>query len=261
MSDSKDSKKLSEERYSKFAQGYVESQTHAKGYDLDQFIKISDPQPDWQMLDIATGGGHTALTFAPHVKNIIASDLTENMLLAAEKNIKEKGIENITFRQADAENLPFDDEQFDLVTCRIAAHHFPNAQKFVQETSRVLKPGGRFLLQDHVLSEDKSVADFAENFETLRDPSHNHAFSLSAWTHMLVHAGFEIYHQEEIIKRHPFIDWVKRQGHGQEVISELEQLLDNASETIKAWLSPLEWGTPDASFVNHHILIGSDKKS
>ncbi len=260
MNDPKDSKKLSEERYAKFAQGYVDSQTHSKGYDLDQFIKIANPQPNWKMLDIATGGGHTALKFSPYVKSVIASDLTENMLIAAESNIKAKGVENITFRQADAENLPFEDQQFDLVTCRIAAHHFPDAEKFIQETARVLKTGGRFLLQDHVLSEDSTVAEFAENFETIRDPSHNHAFSLYAWTQMLENAGFNIFHKEEIIKRHPFIDWVKRQGHDQDVITQLDQLLANASESIQAWLAPIDWGTPQASFVNHHILLAADKK-
>lgn len=257
MNNPKDSKRLSEERYSKFAQAYVTSQTHAKGYDLDQILRIADPHPDWEMLDVATGGGHTALKFSPHVKSVIASDLTENILVAAKAHIKEMGANNISFRQADAENLPFEDQHFDLVTCRIAAHHFPDAQKFVQESARVLKPGGRFLLQDHVLSEDKEVAAFAENFETLRDPSHNHAFSQSAWIKILENAGFQIFHTEEIIKRHPFIDWAERQGHGSEVIKQLTQMLINASEKSKSWLAPHSWDTPEASFVNHHILIAA----
>ena len=61
MPTKKDSKALSEERYAKFAQGYVSSPSHAKGYDLDRLVEIAQPKPHWEALDIATGGGHTAL--------------------------------------------------------------------------------------------------------------------------------------------------------------------------------------------------------
>ena len=158
MPKEKDSKALSEERYSQYAQGYVSSQSHAKGYDLDRLVEIAKPQPTWKMLDIATGGGHTALKFAPLVKSVIASDLTEKMLTAAEAHIQEKGAVNVSFKIADAEDLPFENTRFDLVTCRIAPHHFPDVQKFTQEAARVLKPGGFLLVQDHVLPEDQKAA-------------------------------------------------------------------------------------------------------
>ena len=74
-----DSKKLSEERYTQYAEGYVTSQTHAKGADLERLVAIAQPQPDWTVLDVATGGGHTALRFARHVAQVTASDLTERM--------------------------------------------------------------------------------------------------------------------------------------------------------------------------------------
>ena len=172
-----DSKKLSKERYSQFAEGYVTSLTHAKGADLDMLLDIAKPQADWHVLDIATGGGHTALKFAPHVEKVIASDLTPKMLEKAEQFITSQGIQNVEFQVADAENLPFEDNQFDLVTCRIAPHHFPNVAKFVQESARVLKAGGLLLIQDHVLSENTDVANVADSFEKLRDPSHNKAYS------------------------------------------------------------------------------------
>ena len=80
MSESQDSKALSQARYSRFAEGYITSETHARGSDLDRLLEIVQPQPQWQALDIATGGGHTALKFAPHVAHVIASDLTPRML-------------------------------------------------------------------------------------------------------------------------------------------------------------------------------------
>jgi ubiquinone/menaquinone biosynthesis C-methylase UbiE len=115
-----DSKKLSKERFGEFAAGYVTSKTHAKGSDLDRLIDIAQPRADWHALDIATGGGHTALKFAPHVARVVASDITPQMLEKAREFIQGQGVVNVTFKEADAENLPFEEAQFDLVTCRIA---------------------------------------------------------------------------------------------------------------------------------------------
>ncbi|MGB1287824.1 MAG: class I SAM-dependent methyltransferase, partial [Aggregatilineales bacterium] len=121
-----DIKSLNQRRYGQFAEGYVSSQTHAKGADLDRLVELTDPQSGWCVLDVATGGGHTALKFAPHVQQVIATDLTPRMLMAARQNILAKETKNVLFSAADAENIPFPDNSFDLVTCRIALHHFPD---------------------------------------------------------------------------------------------------------------------------------------
>ena len=110
-----DSKSLSRERFGQFAAGYVTNQTHAKGSELDRLIEIAQPQPYWIVLDVATGGGHTALKFAPHVAQVIASDLTPQMLEEARTFITGKGIANVEFKLADAEDLPFEDGRFDVV--------------------------------------------------------------------------------------------------------------------------------------------------
>ena len=126
MTDTQDSKSLSQARYTRFADGYVTSETHAKGSDLDRLIAIAQPAPHWNVLDIATGGGHTALKFAPFVAHVVASDLTPRMLASARRHIvADNGVTNVSFQEADAEALPFEPDRFDLVTCRIAPHHFP----------------------------------------------------------------------------------------------------------------------------------------
>ncbi|MBN1250486.1 MAG: methyltransferase domain-containing protein, partial [Anaerolineae bacterium] len=163
---------LAQLRFGQFAQAYVTSAPHARGIDLDWLLDLAQPQPDWVMLDVATGGGHTALKFAPHVAHVTASDLTQRMLEAAEAHIRAQGIANVSFRQAAAEGLPFEDGSFDLVTCRIAPHHFEDAARFVEEAARVLKGGGVLLVQDHLVPEDPLIARYTEAFEKLRDPSH-----------------------------------------------------------------------------------------
>ena len=85
MKPDQEAKSRSQERFGQFAERYVTSQSHAKGSDLDRLFEIANPQADWLVLDVATGGGHTALKFAPHVQSVIASDLTFKMLAASSK--------------------------------------------------------------------------------------------------------------------------------------------------------------------------------
>ena len=256
MSESQDSKALSQARYSRFAEGYITSETHARGSDLDRLLAIVQPQPQWQALDIATGGGHTALKFAPHVAHVIASDLTPRMLEKARRFIvEERGVDNVSFEKADAENLPFEDDRFDLVTCRIAPHHFPDAPRFVLECARVLKAGAVFMLQDHVLPDDFEAACFVDRFERRRDPSHHRAFAEAEWMAMFRRAGFTIEHSEHYLKRHDFIPWARRQGNDDAAIAELIQIVHDAPPIAREWMDPQNWGGEKATFLNRHILI------
>ncbi len=256
MTNAQDSKSLSQARYTRFADGYVTSETHAKGSDLDRLIAIAQPQPHWQALDIATGGGHTALKFAPFVAQVIASDLTPRMLETARRHIVgDKGVSNVSFQEADAEDLPFEPDQFDLVTCRIAPHHFPDAQLFLRECARVLKPGALLMLQDQFLPDDDEAARFVDDFERLRDPSHHRAFNEAEWKAMCAAAGFEVEHCEPYIKRHQFLPWAQRQGNDAATIEQLIQMLRAAPPAARAWMDPVDWGQDSATFVNRHIII------
>lgn len=259
MMVAEDPKKLSRERYSQFAQRYVNSSTHAAGADLDILLEIAQPNPDWIMLDIATGGGHTALKFAPHVSAVVATDLTPNMLQAAQIFIQSRGLKNVHFQITDAENLPFESGYFDLVTCRIAAHHFPNVQRFIQESARVLKPAGMLLVQDHLLPENDADARYIDAFEKLRDPSHNRAFDQSEWQAMFTQAGFTIERIERVTKRHDFIPWAERQDCTPAVIEQLAEMLAQAPAGTAPWMKVRDLGTIHASFSNHHILISGRK--
>lgn len=255
MTEPADSKSLSRARYAQYAAGYVTSETHAKGSDLARLTAIARPQPHWEALDIATGGGHTALKFAPHVKQIIAADLTAPMLKKARAFIRGRGVDNIAFGQADAENLPFAAGQFDLVTCRIAPHHFPHAAVFVHECARVLKSGGMLLLQDQMLPADGEAARYVDEFERRRDPSHHRAFNADEWRTMFEAAGLQVEYAETYIKRHDFLDWARRQGNDEGAIAALIQMARDAPPTAKDWLDARDWGTDAASFVNRHILM------
>jgi|GEM_PF-81725 len=250
---------LSQQRFGPHAQNYVASPTHAKGADLDLLLEMASPQPHWSVLDVATGGGHTALKFAPHVAHVVASDLTLEMLAAAEAHLTGKGVANVEFKPAAAESLPFDNAVFDLVTCRIAPHHFDDAARFVQEAARVTKPGGLVLVQDQLLPDDDLAARYVEAFEKLRDPSHNHAFTETEWRGMFEAAGLTVERVEHVVKSHQFAEWTTTQSVTPRTKECLIALLHLAPPVALEWLQPRDLDTPEATFVNHHILLAGRK--
>lgn len=93
-----DSKTLVQQQYGAHAPAYVTSAVHAQGASLKQLVALIQPQQDWRALDVSMGGGHTALAFAPFVREMIASDLTPEMLAAAETFIRAQGVTNVEFK-------------------------------------------------------------------------------------------------------------------------------------------------------------------
>lgn len=250
-----------QDRFGRFAQRYVTSQGHAQGSDLDILVAAAAPQPDWVALDIATGGGHTALRLAPHVARVVATDLAPGMLAAAETHLRAQGLKNVTFELADAQDLPFESEQFDLVTCRIAPHHFSDCPQFVREAARVLRSGGTLVVQDHVLPTDETAARYIDAFERLRDPSHNRAYSLEEWTEMFLDAGLRVTLTEQVTKKHGFLSWAERQDCTPETIDELIGMVQDAPPAAFEWMQPHDFGTREATFVNQHLIIAGRKQT
>ena len=112
-----DQRKIIEERareiFTDRAEDYVTSAAHTDSLVLSRMVELAQPQPDWRVLDVATGTGHTAFAFAPYVAEIIGIDLTPQMLAEAEKLAASKEITNVRFAVANIHELPFDDEIFD----------------------------------------------------------------------------------------------------------------------------------------------------
>jgi ubiquinone/menaquinone biosynthesis C-methylase UbiE len=191
------------------AERYVVSKGHASGDDLARLTELAAATRDDRALDIATGGGHTALAIARTAGSVIASDFTLTMLHTARKFITSQGMENVTYALADAEALPFADHSFDIVTTRIAPHHFPNPRAYVHEVARVLEPGGRFLLEDSVVPEGEAGA-FLDRLEKIRDNSHVHTATEAEWLNLLREAEFEIQSAELFRKEHELEQWIGR---------------------------------------------------
>ena len=162
-------KSLVQEQFGKTAASYLTSTPHALGKSLERLVALTSPQKSWHGLDVATGGGHVAYAFAPHVARMWATDITQEMLDLVRAEAQKRGLSNIRVAYAKAEALPFEDESFDLVTCRIAPHHFDSIPEFLAEVRRVLRPQSLFALVDNVVPQG-SVGDYINAFERFRDP-------------------------------------------------------------------------------------------
>jgi len=208
----KDARDLAREQFGKNPGRYVSSPVHAKGASLDRIVELLAARGQETVLDIATGGGHTALAVAPHVARVIATDLTPQMLEAARAFITGRGVTNVEFRVADATSLPFPDGEFDAVTCRIAPHHFPDVGAFVREVYRVLKPRGTAIVVDNVVPEDEQAAAFLNEFEKTRDPSHVWCYPPSGWVRFFEAAGFQDLQVESFFKALDFEAWTDLKG-------------------------------------------------
>jgi len=113
---------LVQRQFGAHAEAYVHSPVHAHGQSLYRLIALADPQPGWLALDVAIGGGHTALAVAERGAIVIALDLTAAMVQAARDHARRRGAEGLLWVQADGAHLPFPSVGFDRVTCRIALH-------------------------------------------------------------------------------------------------------------------------------------------
>ncbi len=251
-----DPRDLVRRQFGAHAENYVTSPDHAKSDSLDRLVAVVQPQPGWRVLDVATGGGHTALALAPHVREVVATDLTTEMLAAAERFIRGRGVENVSFREADATALPFAAAEFDLVTCRIAPHHFPDCAGFVREVARVLRPGGTAAIIDNIVPADLLAGRHINAIETLRDPSHVWAYSQADWLGFFAAAGLTVTHNEVFRKARDFDFWTGMMSVDEKRKNQLRVLIQQAPEPALAALAPEESGGKLKLYLTEVFLVG-----
>jgi SAM-dependent methyltransferase len=191
-----------DERYAE----YVASPTHREGPDLD---RIAEWVPAGSaVLDVATGGGHVARRLREAGSAVVTCDASPGMR------------PDVVCR---AEELPFEDDSFDVVVTRIAAHHFADIGRALAEMARVTRD---LLLVEDTLHSTPQV----EEAERVRDPSHVRMYTEEEWRRLLDDAGIAVDAVEVFDKSEPLEGWIARTGCAGRDAERVRELLSDSAE-------------------------------
>ena len=204
--------------WSQRADAFRASPTHREGPDLDLLVEWCEPAPDVKVLDVATGGGHVARRLREEGCTVVTVDPAPGMRADV---------------LAPADHLPFEDGAFDVVTCRIAAHHFPDIAAAVQEMARV---SNRLL----VIEDNLFRGEHVEEAERLRDPTHVRCYSEDEWKQLVTDAGFEVEQLERFDRRQSLEAWLERVDTPPDAAARIRELLaDRVEDGLLAFESIL----------------------
>jgi SAM-dependent methyltransferase len=203
------------------AEAFRASEPHSAGEDLDLVVEWCEPDEGVKALDVATGGGHVARRLREVGCDVVTVDPAPGMQ------------PDVVGR---AEHLPFADGSFDVVVCRIAAHHFPDIGAAVAEMTRVSE---KLLVIDDLLFDCESV----EEAHRLRDPTHVRSYTEDEWRELVGASGFEVEQVELLGDRRLALDpWLDRVEVPAEDRARILELLGEATdgETVRMPLVVLQ---------------------
>jgi ubiquinone/menaquinone biosynthesis C-methylase UbiE len=222
------------EQFSRRSGSYGAGHILADVADVREALECVDLPERSMVLDVATGGGHTGLHLAGLAHDVTLADISAEMLKRAEELAAQRGLEVAT-RQHPAENLPYSGESFDLVTCRVAAHHFSSPESFVRESTRVLKHGGWFVLIDGTVADDEPEAEaWAHTVEKLRDPSHARFLTPRNWVAISESNGLRVTRHWLWSKLQPDLNWYFQTADTpSDNRKQVIELIDNARESTR----------------------------
>ena len=194
--------------WSERAEAYRESDAHSEGRDLELFADWTEGQT---ALDVATGGGNVARILRDAGLEVVTIDSAPGMQPTVVSR---------------AEEIPFADSTFDVVACRVAAHHFQDPGSSLNEMARV----SRALV---LVSDNLFMGEAGEEADRLRDPTHVRNYSEDEWRAMFEAAGLEIEAYELEDKRIDFEAWLDRSGTPDEDRDRIRELLAGRVEDGK----------------------------
>lgn len=233
---------------------YTGSAAHTDPQVLARVVELTALAPSDCVLDIATGTGHTAFALARHCAEVTATDLTPQMLAQAVTLRTQHGTTNVHLAVADVHALPFPSAAFHRITCRRAAHHFSDIARALTEMRRVLRPGGRVIIDDRSVPEDDFVDRCMNALDVCHDESHVRQYRASEWRRLLAAAGFDVITLETYTRHRPLT--ALTDGVGPSNVRKIHALLDGLTVAQRAALHLIDVG--GEPYLNHwYVLIAA----
>ena len=221
----------SSKRFDNLASGYATSEVHSGSPTLDRLHKLL-PTVD-SVCDIASGAGHTGLGFAGIASQIVSIDPAPNMLAQVRQLAAERGVAVVETVEAFAESIPQASASFDLVVCRLAAHHFSDLATAMAEMTRLAKPGGYVAIIDMEGDENPALDSLNHEIEMLHDPTHVRSYTAKYWREVFVANGLKVEVCENRCREIPggltVKRWCELGGSGDEAFHAIQNRLASAS--------------------------------
>jgi SAM-dependent methyltransferase len=181
---------------------------------LDALVELASPHAGECWLDAACGPGIVCRRLAAHAGTVLGVDLTAAMLEVARRETSAAGLENVSFALGDATALELPDAQLDGALARFTLHHVPLPGRVVGELARVVRPGGRIVLADHLADEEREAFAWSKEIERLRDPSHWASLPLARLRELGERAGLALERERVFAISLEFEDWLRRGSTG-----------------------------------------------
>jgi ubiquinone/menaquinone biosynthesis C-methylase UbiE len=243
-------------RWERAAEAYATGE-HKSGRELQLVVEFAAPTGTERVLDIGTGAGHTALALAPRVSSVVLTDPVPTMLATAERLFTVAGVSNAEFVKAAAERLPFPDASFDIVSTRLAAHHFDDVPLAMGEVVRVLRPGGVFIFIDSLAPDDAESAAYQDEVERLRDPTHRRIYTQREWIAFCEDAGLRVARTEVVRKTHDFEPWLERGGEDAATLERVRARFREAPAPAVRDLEIVVDGARVMSFTDRKLVLAA----
>ncbi|MGH8435342.1 MAG: class I SAM-dependent methyltransferase [Pseudomonas sp.] len=250
-----DHQQVVQRQFGEQANAYLSSQVHAQGVEFSLLQAAVEGRADARVLDLGCGAGHVSFHLAPLVGEVLAYDLSAQMLEVVAATAEQRGLGNVRTEHGAAEKLPFADGEFDFVFSRYSAHHWSDLGLALREVRRVLKPGGVAAFID-VMSPGSPLLDtHLQTVEVLRDTSHVRDYSVAEWLQQVSDAGLYTRSHSRQRLRLEFGSWVERMRTPEVFRVAIRALQAAVSEEVRKYFEIAD----DGSFSTDVLVLWTER--
>jgi SAM-dependent methyltransferase len=202
---------------------------------LDMIVDHARPQPSERWLEAACGPGIVSRRLAPHLAAVHGVDVTAAMVETARSQATAAGLRNATFEVADATATNLASDGFDGAVTRLSIHHMPAPDRLMRELARVVKPGGKIIVVDHLADDDADTRSWSQEIERLRDPSHWACLGANQMRAIGERAGLSLEREKRLKFQLDFDDWLDRGASGAQAKGLVNDALTHAPRTTECF--------------------------
>lgn len=223
-------------RFDAIADNYAKSEVHETSPSLAKLRALSEGRADLDICDVACAAGHTAFALLGRARSMVGVDPSPSMLrhfvnLGTSKGAPVKPLE------AFAESIPLPDNSFDILACRLAAHHFHDISRALAEFRRLVRPGGQVVIIDLQGHDDPECDGLNHQLEVLHDPTHIRSYTIARWRELLANAGLEVVTLERDLSERPqgvpLSRWCEIASSGEPAHAAMKVLLDHSRPELR----------------------------